>query len=279
MKLINRRILIAVVMGWPMLVAAQLQFMPDAQTPNVFGGAARKIKIVWRNDGEQMTNAEIRIRIFQASSATAVLLADLPWKNLQVLPQQTVVESAALDFPVVKVETKFFVQWLAETNQILGVTEVLVYPTNLLAELRPLVHNEVIGLFDPQNELKPLLKNSGIGFMDLENSGLENFSGRLAIVGPFLTAAQMRDGLAKQMETLVKNGADIVWLLPKASRAEKLSPSFYSVPEKTNAIVVVQPELVADLPANPQAQRNLVYFCKLALQPQSPALPDLSAQP
>jgi hypothetical protein len=44
----------------------------------------------------------------------------------------------------------------------------------------------------------------------------------------------------------------------------------------TNAVVVVQPELVANLPENPQAQLNLIYFCKLALRPQSSALPGLS---
>jgi hypothetical protein len=51
------------------------------------------------------------------------------------------------------------------------------------------------------------------------------------------------------------------------------------VPEKQIAIVVVQPELVADLANNPQSQLNLIYFCKLALHPQPPALPDFSPQP
>jgi len=56
-------------------------------------------------------------------------------------------------------------------------------------------------------------------------------------------------------------------------------PSFYLVLQSTNAVVIVQPELVADLPNNPQSQLNLIYFCKLALQPQPVALPNVSPQP
>lgn len=41
-----------------------------------------------------------------------------------------------------------------------------------------------------------------IDFVNMENSGFENFSGRLAIIGPFQSKAQMRDGLANQIEKL-----------------------------------------------------------------------------
>ncbi len=157
--------------------------------------------------------------------------------------------------------------------------EVWVYPTNLLAELKPLAGDQALGVFDPQNQLKPLLKNLKLEFTDLENLDLENFSGRLAIIGPFQSQAQMRDGLAKQIQALAKKGAAIVWLQPPPEKRSRLQPSFYSVSMNTNAVVVVQPELVADLPDNPQSQLNLVYFCKLALHPQPPALPDLAAQP
>jgi hypothetical protein len=48
---------------------------------------------------------------------------------LRVLPQQTVLESAQLEFPAVKTETKFLVQWIGR-NDVIGKMEVLVYPTN-----------------------------------------------------------------------------------------------------------------------------------------------------
>ena len=238
-----------------------------------------RVTVVWHNAGDKTVETEIRARMLQTSSATAVQLSELPWKKLQVLPGQTVIESAQLDFPPVKAETKFLIQWLENSNSVLGQTEVLVYPTNLLAELKPLAGDQALGVFDPQNQLKPLLKNLKLEFTDLENLDLENFSGRLAIIGPFQSQAQMRDGLGKQIQALAKKGAAIVWLQPPPEKRSRLQPSFYSVSMNTNAVVVVQPELVADLPGNPQSQLNLIYFCKLALHPQPPALPDLAAQP
>lgn len=273
---------------WPGAAWAELQLLPGKETPCGFAGTARKISVVWHNAGGKVWEGEISARLFQTSSATVAQSGEMPWKKLQVLPGQTVVESAQLDFPAVKAETKFLVQWLENTN-VIGKTEVLVYPTNLLAELKPLAGGEPLGIFDPQNQIKPWLKNLRVEFSDLENSGLENFSGRLAIVGPFSSKAKMRDGLAEQIQTLAKKSVAIVWLQPPPepsprsspirSEREKLQPSFYSVPEKQIAVVIVQPDLVADLAGNPQSQLNLIYFCKLALQPQPPALPDLSPQP
>src|SRR5208283_3417164 len=129
--------------------------------------------------------SKIRTRIFQTSSATAIRVGETSWKQFQALPGQTVLESARLDFPPVKAETKFLVQWLENTNHVIGETTVWVYPTNLLAELKPLAGDEPLGIFDPQDQLKPLLKNLNLDFANLENSDLENFSGKLAIIGPF----------------------------------------------------------------------------------------------
>ncbi len=258
---------------------AQLEVVTSAEPQRVFCGGAKNISVTFHNPGGQIFTDEVCTRLWQASSATAVPLAETPWKNLSVLPRQTVVESAQLDFPAVKAETKFLVQWLAGSNRLVGTTEMRVYPTNLLAELRPLSGDEPLGVFDPQNQLKPLLKNLKLAFTDLENSGLENFSGRLAIVGPFQSKAQMRGDLAGQIKALAKRGVAIVWLPPPPGKRDKLSPSFYSVLQNTNAVVIVQPEMVADLPDNPQSQLNLVYFCRLALHPQPLALPDLSPQP
>ena len=264
---------------WPLAALAQLQLLPDRQPQSVFAGVGRIIAVNWQNAGDQPIETEIHARMIQTSSATAIQLGEAPWKKLAVLPRQPVLESAQLDFPAVKAETTFLIQWLENTTRVIGKTEVLVYPTNLLAELKPLVGDEAFGVFDPLNQLKPLLKNLKLEFADLENLDLENFSGRLAIVGPFRSQAQMRDGLAKQIQALAKKGAAIVWLQPPPEKRGGLQPSFYAVPERQAAVVIVQPEMVADLPNNPQAQLNLIYFCKLALNPQPFTLPDRSTQP
>jgi hypothetical protein len=264
---------------WPGTALAQLQLVPDMEPQTVFAGDARKIAVVWHHAGEQVFEGEIRARISQTSSATAVQVGEVPWEKLQVLPQQTVQESVQLDFPVVKAETEFLVQWLDNSNHVLGRTEVLVYPTNLLAELKPLAGDEPLDVFDPQNQLKPLLKNLKLEFTDLEKSGFGNFPGRLAIIGPFELQVQMRNGLAGLLPALVKKDAAVVWIQPPPARGGKLVPSFYSVLANTNAVVIVQPEWVADLADNPQSQYNLIYFCRQALHPQPLTLPGLSPQP
>ena len=267
--------------SWPVAALAQLQLVPDKEPQRVFAGEARQIAIVWHNGGDQIFESEIRARVLQTSSVTAVQFGDTPWKKLQALPRQTVLESAQLDFPPVKAETKFLVQWLENSNSIIGRTEVLVYPTNLLDELKLLVDEgeKNLGVLDPQKQLKPALKSSAVKFVDLAETGLDDFSGKLAIVGPCDPDDPEWNGLASRISKLAQKGTPVVWIQSPPKKRDKIQPSFYTVPQTQAVVVVVQPELVADLPDNPQSQLNLIYFCKLALNPQPPALPDLSPQP
>jgi hypothetical protein len=265
---------------------AQLELLPDKEPQCVFAGEARKIAIVWRNDGDRPVDIELRTRLYQTSSATAVQLGEAPWKTTHVLPRQTIIESATVSFPAVKGETRFLVQWLEGTNTVLGKTEVLVYPTNLLAELKPLAGEvEPPGVFDPQNQLKPLLKILKIKFADLEDAGLERFQGRLAIIGPFQSKARMREGLANDIDKLAKKGVAIVWIQPPPEiqtplkRRERLKPSFYTVQEGRGAVVVAQAGLVSNLSESPQAQLNLIQFARLALHPEPLRLPYLTQEP
>jgi hypothetical protein len=254
---------------------AQLEIVTNAGPQCIFSGATKNISVTFHNPDDKDFEDEIHARIFQTSSATTVQLSEIPWKKLQVLPGQTVLESVQLDFPGVKAETKFLVQWLESTNHVIGKTEVLVYPTNLLEELKPLSGDEPFGVFDPQNRIKPLLKNLKLEFADLENSAVENFSGKFAVIGPFPSKAQMREELANQIRALAKKNVAVVWIQPPPEKRDKPKPSFYYMPERQVAVVIVQPELVSNLPQNPQSQLNLIYFCKLALNPESPTLPGL----
>jgi hypothetical protein len=258
---------------------AQLQVVANKEPQSVFSGDARNIAVMFRNPGDKAVEIEITTRLYQASSATAMRLSDAPWKKLQVLSGQTVIESAKLSFPEVKTETRFLVQWVTGTNTLLGKTEILVYPADLLKELKPLAGDEPPGIFDPQNQLKPLLKSVAIEFTDLEDVGLEDFSGKLAIVGPFASKTQMREGLDRQIESLAAKGVGVVWIQCPPERRDKLKPTFYTVTPDQGAVVVVQPDLVADLPGRPQAQLNLIHFARLARQPEPIRLPHLTPQP
>jgi len=181
----------------------------------------------------------------------------------------------------VKAETTFLVQWLESTNRIVGTTKVMVYPTNLLHDLRLLVNESWnnLGVLDPKDQLKPALKHAGIGFLDLAETELDAFSGKLTLVGSCSPEDPDWNGLANRIRTLAQKGTPVVWIQGAPGKRDKLRPSFYSVPQNRAVILVVQSELVADLPENPQSQLNLVYFCKLALQPEPFQLPNSTVQP
>lgn len=257
----------------------QLAIVTNAEPQRVFFARAKDIAVVVHNAGSSKFEGKIIMRMLQTSSATAVEIDETAWKNLQMLPGQTIVESAQLDFPAVKAETQFLVKWVADSNHVIGTTEVWVYPTNLLAELKSLMSGEMLGALDPQNQLKPVLKQNGVEFLDLGEMTLEDFSGKLAIIGPFQSKDQMRAGLAQAIRQIARKGVAVVWIQPPTDPKAEIKPSSYIVPEGKGAVVVVQPELLASFSENPQSQLNLIHFCKLALHPVPPSLPNLSAQP
>jgi len=265
---------------WTGVAKAQLQLLPDKESQCVFAGDARKITVVFRNPGSEPAKVDLRARLYQTATATAVLTSECPWKELQVLAGQTVVESAPLVFPLVKAETPFLVQWMEGTHRVIGKTEALVYPTNLLAELKPLAdENQPIGVFDPGNVLKPLLRAVGVEFEDLADSGIASFHGKLAIIGPFTSREQMPGDLTERIEKLARKGIGVVWIQPPFGPHDKLKPSFYTVPSGTNVIVVAQSSLLANLAEQPQSQLRLLQLCRLALHPEPLALPTSIIQP
>lgn len=258
--------------------AAQLQVVPEKKPASLFAGENRSLPVVFHNPAAISITSEVRMRLVQASSATAAPFSDVPWKRLQVLPGQTVLESAPLNLPVVRAETRFLVQWIADTSQVLGVSDILVYPTNLLSELKPLLGDTELGLFDPHNELKPLLKAARVEFNNLQDVGLDRFYGKLAIIGPFQSKEEMPGSLTASVKALAKKGTGIVWIQPPRSEHDAIQPSFYCVLEGKAAIVVVQPDLVQNLAAEPQSQLNLIQLATLAVRPEPPHLPELTSK-
>lgn len=261
---------------------AQLQVVADKEPQCVFGEGTRSIQVLWTNGGDKSTAVKVRWQMFQASSATAMPVGQpQDWKQFEALPHQTVIESATIALPAVKGTTRFIIRWLDESNTVLGKNDVLVYPTNLLTELKPLLGDDetALGVLDPSAKLKPELKNAGIHFVDLEETRLEEFGGKLALIGPVSKSDQEWNGLSARVRKVSAKGIGVVWLQTLPRKRGQLWPSFFSIAHGTNAVVIVQPALTENLSENPQSQLNLVHFCKLALHPQTPAVPDLSATP
>ena len=254
--------------GFSGLAQAQLEVLPSGEPPCVFSGRTQAVSALFRNPADTGFSGAIRIRLVQTSGI-----------RLQVPAKETVLAGAPVAIPAVTAETRLLIEWLTDSRHVIGRTEVQAYPDNLLAALHPLAGADPLGVFDPQNLLKPLLQKLPLAFTDLENSDLRHFTGRLAIIGPFATRAQMRDGLARDIQALARRGTAVVWLQPPPPPGENLRPSFLTVPETTNALVIVQPEPVARLADNPSAQLNLVWFCQLAERPESAKFAELASQP
>ncbi len=246
-------------------IRARLQLLPDEEPQRVFAGEARPIELIWRNPGTKLVATELRFRLHQASSATTIPLEEKLWKKLEVLPGQTLMERASLDIPAVRAETRFLIQWVEGTNTVVGKTEVLVYPADLLQGLKSIAGGEPIGVLDPQNQLKPLFQALAIEFLDLEEHDLGGFSGKLAIMGPFESPAQERSGLVDEIKRLALKGLPVVWIQPPPGRYEALKPSFYTVRHGKGVVVVVQAAMVGRLAERPLAQVQLMHFAGMAV--------------
>ena len=254
-------------------LSAQLAVVAKPEPQNVFGGAPHKINVTFHNAGTETITTNLDIQLFQTSSSTAVLLGQTPWKKLEVLPGQTVLESAEVNFPAVRAATRFQVQWAEGTNAIIGVTSVMVYPTNLLALLRVTAGEKPPGVLDPQNRLKPLLQKARVEFEDLGGREIDSFDGKLALLGPFTAADALGTDFGARVKKLAAKGVAVVWIPPPAANPDKLKPPFYVLPAGKGTIVVGQAELFSDLANDPLAQLRLLHLADLATHPQSPELP------
>jgi hypothetical protein len=242
---------------------AGIKLLPEAPPQRVFSGRARAIQLKWTNSGPEVATAQIAMRILATSSGTAMPVSQAPWKKMQVLPEQTVLESAKIDFPDVRTETRFLVQWIDSSNQILGITPVLVSPTNLLKELGPFAGVEGIAIYDPQNELKPLLEEVGIAVVDLSSRDLSTFTGRLGLIGPFGAGRESPQGTPRAIEKAAQGGMALV--LVRNADSKSLTPAFYSVISGKGAVVVAKPELFEDLTHKPLSQLNLLRLAEMAV--------------
>jgi hypothetical protein len=248
-----------------------------AAPQHLFAGVNRVVSVKLHNELGASASVALRVRLLQTTTATTTTIGEQGWKQVQLAPGQTILERITLDFPAVRAETRFLLQWIEGGSNIVGQTQIRVYPTNLLAQLQDRAGVEPLGVFDPNNALKPLLRMQAVAFQDLLEEGMEKFRGKLAICGPFETKAQMQERHRDDIRALAKRGVAVVWLQPPTTELDPFKPSFYVVREHPGAVVVAAHELTAGLAEGPQAQLNLVQLAEAALQPTPWELPEIEA--
>ncbi|HLH52703.1 MAG TPA: hypothetical protein VKY92_03725 [Verrucomicrobiae bacterium] len=261
------------------LLGCQGAETPEVLSPNeppaVFGGGARSIPLLWHNPTGHHISVPISLELWQVQSSIAMPLGDVPWKELQVLPGQTVLESAAIEVPVVRAQTRFLARWVDARSEILGVSEFVAYPTNLLRELQVLGGPDPVGVYDPTDQLKPLLSLAGVEYTDLQEEGFDRHYGRLLIVGPFNLANPQPGWLATAIQSRARKGAAVVWVTSAQEDPALLTPSFFSVSIGKGVVIVAEPSLIKDLAQNPRSQLRLVELCRIAITRRVPLLPSI----
>ena len=254
---------------------AQIEILPPREPQIVFAGVPQKIEVIFRNATDKPVQMNLSTRIFQTSSSTVTPVGEAQfWKDLEVLPEQMVMDNAMLTFPEVRAITVFQVRWLDEKTNEVGRTTVRVCPPDLLKQLSAEAGDKRIGLLDPENLLKPILEKIKVPLDDLEkNAGFDSFDGKLAIVGPFSSKEKMPANLKTRLTSATaKKPLTILWLQPPGIEIEPL-PNFYFVRESAGTIAIVKEKMISHLAESPHAQINLLRCVRLAQHPETLTLP------
>ena len=96
---------------------------------------------------------------FLMSSSTLMPIEKArPWKEIEILPGQTVLESAVVRLPPVKVATYFLIQWLGDDGQVLSKSRLFAVPKDIARSLSTITSNTTTGLLDQEDRIKPMFK-------------------------------------------------------------------------------------------------------------------------
>ena len=238
----------------PLTATAGIELVPDATPPAVFAARPQTISVTLRNPAGTTAEADVHTRLFQLTSGSVVPIGEAqPWKKIQVLPQQTVLETLPLTFPEVRTTTRFRLELSG-----IGRTEIMVYPNDLLKQLKTLAGEPPLGVFDPEGRLKPLLKAAGVKIADFETEPTDS---KLAIVWSEATA------LPDSVTARVKTGMAALWIRPSPV------PTTYTVRLGGGLVVVAPASSLQGLADSPLPQLNLIRDAELALEPDALRLP------
>lgn len=246
----------------------QLQGMAQDSETAVFGGSMASIPVLLRNPGASTVEIALKTRVFQMSSSTVMPLgAAQRWKRVTVLGGQTILESAPVEFPVVRGMTRFEVRWLDDTEEALGRSLVTVYPTNFGVQLAHLIGEKPPGVFDPHGQLTPLLRAAKIEFVDLtQGERLTTFQDGIAILGPFNPNQPAVPGLRKRAPAIAARGVNVVLAAVSESEPGNATPRPVKIvdSDRKGRLVIVPNEAVSGLSTNALAQQALLQAVRLA---------------
>lgn len=258
----------------PAVCARAVEVLPPSRPQQVFAGGLRAVEVQLRNATTAPERADLRVLLLQLTSATAAPVGGVrAWKSLTVLPGQTVMESAAIEFPSVRVSTRFTARWLGVDNQLLGVTEIWAHPDNLLDQLRLLAGGQPVGLFDERGQLRAALVARGIAITELPSAGnWTDFHGRLALVIAKPGTNQGESPLAPVALVRAKEGLAVVWFQTPPTISPPVPPIAERMRVGRGTVLLAPVSLLDGLADSPAAQLALVRLAEQALTPPTQLL-------
>lgn len=250
-----------------LISASALEVIPSAQPQHVFADGKRTVEVRLRNDGAETARMAVRLQLLQLTSATATPVGGArTWKTLIIMPDQTVLENAVIEFPKLRVSTRFAARWLAAEGKVLGVTEVWAHPDNLLDRLKLLAGEQPLGLSDATGALRPALVARGIPVSELNSAeSWSEFRGRLAFVVSKPEASQGELRLDAGALARTKEGVAVVWFRPRPATSSPMPPLAERVTTGRGAVVLAPTSMLDKLDRSPAAQLTLVRLAELAL--------------
>jgi hypothetical protein len=252
--------------------AGPVSVLPEGRPFHVFGGGAREIVVRVQSSTNTPVSSELGARLFQLTSATAAPVGTVPSRRVALDAGQGVLERFRVEFPAVRVETRFRLQWSADGTPA-GGTEVWVYPAQILAGIGTLTQGKAMGLHDPEGRIRPALTEAGISTTDLTAMDPADFEGAVVIYAPPMTTGKVPPGRKAEVRALAERGVAVVWFQPPGEPRDEPSPRYRTVPIGPSAVVVADGEPVTRLSEAPDAQRLLLHLVREALKPAPNELP------
>ena len=251
-----------------------LEVVRAPEPQHVFADGARAVEVRFRNAAAEPIHLEARLQLLQLTSSTAAPVGGVrAWKSLTVLPGQTVLESATIQFPQVRASARFAARWLDATGKLLGVTEVWAHPESLLDTLTLLAGGQPIGLSDWNGVLRPALAARGIAVSELHSAqDWNDFRGRLAFVVSKPETDQGKLRLEPAALARVKEGLAVVWFQTSPAIAPPGPAWVERVSAGRGTVLLVSASTIDGLDRSPAAQNALVRLAELALTPPTQVL-------
>ena len=254
----------------PLRAAEPLEWVQPDLPAVVFSGRPQSVMFHVRNGSDSVHRQEVRARLFQLSSSTAMPVGDtFRWKTITLQPGQTVREKVDLKLPEVRTETRFLLRWMGDEDRLLGLTEFWASPASPLLPLKLITGPQGVGIYDPENDLKKELVRQGIAFTDLATVEKPASSPLTIIIPPSETNRISRDWLRQYIAHAKEEGTTaIVWLeRPDNRRAPPVSQIEVTRHGKATVVLVrnVSPR---DISLSPAMQLTLVQSAEIATRSQ-----------